>query len=249
MPARSHHRHITHITVILLVALILNIAFWLYGRSHQSVWVNVPPPPNQSQQTGAGLSDSQLAYRSFSLMLQNTGDYGGSSRSLIEYDYDQLSEWFSVMDNLDNRSDFVAYLAAYYFGATNDETKLRPLTMYLADTGERDYKEKWRWLAHAAYLARFEIKDMDLALGYAERLSALEKKHKMELPSWASQMHIYIRNLQGNKDEAYGMMLEILRTEADKMHPNEVNFIRDYICTRILTPEKAENNEICHDIP
>lgn len=246
----SLHKKKTHsVTALLLIALMLNIALWLYGRSFQSIWVNVPPVPSNSQKAGAGLSDSQFAYRSFALSLQNAGDYGGRSNALDAYDYDRLAKWFSMMDTLDERSDFVAFLAAYYFGAISNEEKLRPLVAYLANTGERAYKEKWRFLAHAAYLARFEMNDLDLALEYAQRLSALEKRSHLDLPLWASQMHIYIQNLQGNKEEAYGLMLNILETEASKMHPNEVNFMRDYICTRILGSDQAKTNELCRDIP
>lgn len=245
MTAALHHKQIKVVTALLFLALIINIVFWHHGRSLKNIWVNVPPPPNEFQQDGLGLSDPQLAYRSHALMIQNTGDFGGLVKSLEEYDYERLTQWFYTMDELDNRSDFIAYLAAYYFGSANSEEKLRPLVAYLADTGERDYKEKWRFLAHAAYLARFELNDLELAFDYAKRLSNLNQRYDISLPSWASQMHIYITNLMGNKQEAYGLMLNLLETEAHKMHPNEVNFIRDYICNRILTADEKQSNALC----
>jgi len=235
--------------IVLLMALSLNIFFWLYGRSFQAQWMNVPPVPKASFQEASALGDAQLAYRANAIMIQNLGDSGGRSHSFAQYNYERLTQWLFLMDRLDPRSNFIPYLAAYYFGAVSDTQKLEPLTLYLAHAGERPQGEKWRWLAHAAYLARFEMQDLDLALHYAQRLSALEARYDMDLPQWASQMHIFIQNTMGNKQEAYGLMLEILREQASTMHPNEVNFMREYICTRILEPAQARINELCDNIP
>ena len=40
-------------------------------------------------------------------------------------------------------------------------------------------------------------------------------------------------------------MLEILASVGDKLHPNEVNHTRAYMCEDILTPEEAIKNPLC----
>ena len=54
-----------------------------------------------------------------------------------------------------------------------------------------DPNRRWPWLAHAAFLAKHRLKDMDLALKYA---AALQKyTTAKDVPAWAVTMEIFIR--------------------------------------------------------
>ncbi len=88
--------------------------------------------------------------------------------------------------------------------------------------------------------------DLDLAYSLAQELASIEKE---DMPGWTKQMPAFILNAKGDKETAYAMLIELLKSSAQDMHPNEVNFTRDYICTRILEPSKAQANPICQDIP
>ena len=58
-------------------------------------------------------------------------------------------------------------------------------------------------------------------------------------------MKAIIASDMGEKEMAYDMMVEMLRTESDKMHPNEVNFMLDYICNKILSPVQKGRDALC----
>lgn len=229
----------------LFALIILHIATWYTVRDVKARWNNVPPVPSRM---GAGLGtmgDLQLAYRTYGLMLQNLGSTGGRSESLISYDYNRLKDWLLLTWQLDNRSNYVPYLAAFYFSAVPNPEKLKPLVDYLETAGQAPEGEKWRWLAQAVYLARYQIKDMDRALELANKLA---ESPDPTLPAWAKQMPAFVQSARGDKQAAYEIMLNVLKTEGDKMPIQEVNFMIDYICRRVLEEPQAKNNPVCAEI-
>ena len=229
------------IEILLYVAVFLNILFWFSGRDLRPHWQAVPPVPTEFNLQSSAIGDSQLAYRMTGIMLQNFGDTGGRITPLDHFDFEDLSRWLYVATALDPRSSFVPFMAAMYYGGVQNPDKLPPLLEYLSVVGSKPGKENWRWLAHAAYLARFEMKNLDLALKYARQLAALPA----DMPAWARQMPGFILQAQGSKDEALAVMIDILREGLDKYHPNEINHTRAVICERILSPTDSRYEEFC----
>ncbi len=226
----------------LAVAVILNILFWFSVRDEQVRWNNVPPAPDKKYASSYGLGDKSFAYRINGIMIQNLGDTGGRTTSLKDYNYKTLTDWFFVQDHLDEKANFIPYLASYYFGGLQEPEKFRPVLDYLEEIGKRSYGEKWRWLAQGVYLARFKLNDLDKALSMAETLSKIDNEN---MPTWARQMPAFIMTAKGEKEAAYALMLEILKTSSDSIHPNEINAMRAYICTKILELVKAKESPLC----
>lgn len=231
---------------ILIVAVMLNLASWLSVRKISTKWLNVPEVPALNTAIGFGLGDAQLAYRQIGIMIQNLGDTGGRSTPLKAYNYDRLGQWFFLVDKLDPKSHFMPFIAAYYFANVDDSQKLSNVVDYLAVVGQRPGQERWRWLAQAVYIARWQMKDLDKALALSKILASLNEP---DLPLWTKQMPAFVLNAKGNKEEAAAVMMEILKSSVDKIHPNEVNHTKDYICTRILTEKEAEKTSLCQNIP
>lgn len=232
--------------LLFALVILLNVLTWFYARHSFARWLNVPPVPSQSAAAAFSLGDTQFSYRAIATMVQNLGDTGGRSMPLKSYDYERLSGWLGLLDKLDPKAHYAPFLAAFYFGGVADAQKLPPIIDYLAVVGQRPGAERWRWLAQAVYLARWEMKDLDKALELAHSLASLKEPG---LPLWTRQMPAFILNAKGNKEEAAAVMLEILKTSADNIHPNEVNYTKDYICTRIMGKEEAEKAPLCRDIP
>lgn len=222
--------------------LILNIFFWHGARHIQGRWINVPPVPSSFSASGFGLGDLFFAYRGYGLMVQNLGDYGGKATAFKDYNYENLGGWLSLLTSFDPHSDFLPFLASYYFGAAQDPAQLKYVVDYLEEAGNNPEGEKWRWLAQAVYLARFKMKDMDRALELARKLSVLDSP---DVAQWARNMPANILNAKGEKEAAYDLLVGILKESADKMKPNEVNATIAYICEQILEPEQAKINSLC----
>ncbi len=233
-------------SVLLILFFAIQLIFWNQTRHMKPVWFDVPPPPQQETAASFTLGDKQLAYRSYGLTLQNMGDQGGEVTPLRDLDYARLSKWFSVLDYLDPKSNFVPMMVSYYFSATDKPEQLDYVISFLREVGLREaanYK-KWRWLVNAIFFARHKQKDLDKALSMAYELSDLQNKG-IELPSWAKNMPSFIKLEQGDKQAAYEMTIRLLQEGAEDMHPNEVNFMVDYLCNRILDDAEAAIHPLC----
>lgn len=217
--------------ILLIVFIFANLAFWMDAHKIKKTWANVPQAPSVAGASLMSLGDHQLAYRGYATLLQNIGSVDGRGVALKDYNFDALGQWFMLADELDSRSDAVPMIAAYYYGAVQDPSMLDPVLDYLSVVGARPYGQKWRWLGHAVYLARHQQKDNDKALALAYKLAANENP---KLAPWAKQMPVFILRDQGDPDLAYKIMLNILISNVDTMHPDEINYMKDYICNTLL---------------
>lgn len=229
--------------LVFIALLLANFSFWAHSRKVLPQWGNVPSAPRIETAALSGLGDKEISYRMTGYLLQNLGNVGGRYEALKNYDYDMLGQWFSVAQSLDSRANYVPFLAAYLFGSIQDDSveKLDSVIDYLASEGQSAYPQKWRWLAQAIYLARFRQKDLDKALHLANVLAHLD----VETAPWARQMPAFVQMEMGNKDAAYEIMVRMLATEKDNLHPNEVNAMVDYICTRTIEAAEAAKNPLC----
>ena len=127
-----------------------------------------------------------------------------------------------------------------------DNEKVDHVLDYLAVVGARPEGEKWRWLGHGVFVARHIQKDNKRALELARILASNPSPH---IGMWAKQMPALILQSEGNSDEAYKIMLNLLKDSADKVHPNEVNYMLDYMCNTILEDrELAQKPDFCANI-
>lgn len=210
---------------------IANLFFWTKSHHYKTTWHNVPALPEIKNTSLISMGDAQFAYRSYALTLQNLGDTNGRKTSLKNYDYAQLYKWFLFLDQLDPRSSATPMMAAYYYGSVRDKQKLDYVLDYLSIVGQRPEGEKWRWLGHAVFLARHEQKDNDRALELAYLLAANKSP---DLADWAKQMPAFILQEQGDTELAYKIMLNLLKSNVDSLHPTEINYMVDYICNTLL---------------
>ena len=231
--------------IFFIVFLTLNIGFWLYSKNIGKTWGNVPVAPSEFKININFLGDDQLAYRSYAFMLQSIGNVDGNTISLKKYDYTKLKDWFFIAHKLDPKSDIVPALAAYYFGAVLDPDKLDHVLDYLAVVGQNPEGDKWRWLGHAVYLARHQLEDNERALELAYLLA---DNKSPDLADWAKQMPVFILQDEGKSDLAYKIMLNLLISNAETLHPNELFFMREYICQTLLpTMPNTPRPEFCEN--
>lgn len=241
MSGMKRHGWLYGIFVLVLAA---NALFWTQSRPVKARWSNVPPTPGYHQVILSSVGDKQLAYRSISMMLQNLGSVGGDVRPLAEYNYKELAQWFFLTAELDEHSNFMPYLAAYYYGAGQDTEKLREMMPYLYHVGSLPYQNKWMWLAQGAFLSRHRIKDFELAMEFADKLASLDRQ---DLPIWTKQMPAFIRYAQGEKEAAYDIMKQIMISGADTLPPQEIFAMKTYICTKILDESAAAADPLCQN--
>lgn len=243
------------VQILIGLFILLSFGLWLSVRDVRSVWLNVPPIPSMFSIKASSLSDDSLSYRMLGLMLQNLGDTGGRTTSLHDYDTARLKDWFFLEHALDPQSNYIPALAAHYFGAVQQDyaaQKLGPIIDYLEVVGLSGQPGKWRWLAQAVSLARFSMHDYTRAYDLSLKLAQIADQDPT-IPNWARAMPAFVRNQQGDKEGAKNIILAILSSVAKgeiKIHPEEINHMRDVVCNRLMTPQEvAAAGELCKNIP
>jgi hypothetical protein len=192
-----------------------------------------------------GLGDTQYSYRLSAVMLQNLGDSGGRTTNFAKYDYTNLVQWFFLTDLLDQRSNFIPLLAAFYYGHTKSKDDLINIVKYLELVGSRTGKERWRWLAQAVFIARYRIEDLELALDLAHKLAS----HKdLGRPAWTYQMPAFVMSARGEKEAAFDLLINLIKDRGEELHPNEVNFTYHYICRELLDNRDPIRDELCDNV-
>ena len=231
---------------LLFFILALNFLLWSASHNVRARWTGIPPAPSENTAAGVTLGDRQFAYRSGALTLQNLGDTGERTIPLKDLDYVKLGQWFHLLNSLDPVSNHIPLIAAYYFGGiqATEETsdKIRVVIDYLAGIGNTLEHEKWRWLAHAAFLARHKTNDLDYALELANRLVAMDPDGR-NLPLWARHMPAFILTALNQKDAARAL-LEAVLLGSSRLHPNEANFLRAYLIEQLGVPEDEIGNSL-----
>ncbi|MCK5518373.1 MAG: hypothetical protein KAI61_03075 [Alphaproteobacteria bacterium] len=223
-------KNLSCIKAALFIILGLNVVFWSASRDIYSGWEGVPPVPSRNGAVMMTLGDPEFSYRFLALILQNLGNTGRDTVPLKSYDYEKLGRWFFLLHELDPASDHVPMIAAYYFGGTRVPKDVAVVVDYLGVVGQISVGEKWRWLAHAAYLARHRMHDLSLALKLAYKLVKMPDKDNF--PQWARQMPAFILKEQGDNEAARQMMENMLVTE-NVVHPEEINFMKMYLIEQL----------------
>ena len=228
--------------ILFFAFIAVQVVFSFAIRPIEAYFETVPPIPTESSASIQFLGDRELAYRVYGTRIQHFGDTGSRQTSLKDYDFERLSKWFFLQHKLNPRSNYIPFIASYLFGGSQDASKLPPLIDYLEVAGTSKGDEKWRWLAQAVYLTRFKLKDYDHALFLAQKLS---DSYREGMPTWTKHMPAFVQLQMGEKEASYQFMKGLLVDGHGSMHPNEVNFMIDYICNRVLDPSQAKLDPLC----
>ena len=228
-------------TLCVLMALMACVGVTHQTRPLRVRWPGVAPAPSEPIGLLYGFGDRQLAYYSLTLTLQNMGDMDGSVTPIKNYNMDNIAGWLWLTYRYDRQSHYAPTLASYYFGATQDPSKLHPIITYLQVAGNNPDNELWRYLAQGVYLARFRLKDQALALELAYQLAALQGP---KMPLWTKQMPAFVMSNNGQKQQSRDLFLTLLAT-GKNIEINEVNFMCGYITDHLREPNDGlEQNPV-----
>ena len=219
----------------LLVALAGQSLFWSQAQDLRIPWRGVSLAPTPAAARITGLGDTQFYYRAAGLGLQNMGGWAGELTPLAAYDYGRLAGWFTLLSQMDPKSQYVPSFAAYYFGQSRNPDQVRQIIGYLQQLAVENPQQHWRWLAYGAYLARYRVKDPVLGLALAKQLAALPVE---DMPIWTRQLPAFVLADAGEREAARDILEAILATTPE-LHPAERFFIHNYIVKRLGFYDKA----------
>ncbi len=226
----------------------LQFVFWFQSEKFKPDVYLVPPLANINLIKAVSLGDEQFYFRFLALRIENAGDTFGRFSPLKDYDYSKLYQWFKLLDKLDNQSIYIPTLAANYYSQTQKHENSRYMAQYLEEFASRDVEKYWWWLFQAFYIVNNTLKDEQLALKLAYKLS--DNKNQ-QAPEWTKQLPAIIYAKIGEDCQAFLFINKILQDSESgirKAESKEMDFMRHFIKQRLqalksknFDPKKCKN--------
>lgn len=218
---------------LLAVFALLQIGFWYQAKAMRPDLGVVPDVPGRQAVRALAFGDNQFFFRVLAFQLQNAGDTYGRSTALRFYDFNKLYLWFTLLDDLDRRSNMIPSLATYYFAQTQNTEDVRYVVDYLYAHATRDVPEKWWWLLQSIYLSMHKLHDMDLALKVAKPMV------NSEVPAFAQQMAAVVHEKRGEMEDALHVM-QIISDNAKQIKDADLKYMTYFVEERLKKLEDIQ---------
>ncbi len=187
---------------------------------------DLPAPPAQGMLRLASFGEPAAAARLAMLYLQSFDSSAGNDIPYRNLDYGRLIGWLRAILATDPRSQYPLFAAARIYAENPDPRKARAALEFVYQEFLKDPNRRWRWLAHAALLAKYRLKDLPLALRYATAVERLTTAP--DVPVWARQMRLFILE-DMDELQAAKVMLGGLLASGQIKDPAELQFLRQHL--------------------
>ena len=228
MQLRLHSRERTIAAVprpavaLLLLALAAQIGLHWHRPSPQAIADALPTPPSQEILKLSALGDPTVAAKVLMLWLQAYDNPPGISIPFRNLDYSRVVAWLKAILRLDERAGYPLLAAARLYGEVPVPEKQRQMLDFVYSEFGKDPNHRWPWLAHAVFIARHRLHDMQLALQYSDALA--KEVSDPTAPSWVKQMNIFVLEDMGEV-EAAKVLLGGLLASGQITDPAEQRFL------------------------
>ena len=181
-------------------------------------------PPSALGARLISLDEPVALAKILNLVVQAHDAQPGLSLAYGQLNYEQLVQWLDLSLALDPAGQYPLMAGArLYTQKSADEARQRKMTDWVASRFLDDPERRWQWMAHVAYVAKFQFKDLPLAMQYAETLR-LKTEHMPSVPAWARQLSIFLR-IQMKDSDAAKFLIGGLLSSGEIKDPNELRFL------------------------
>jgi hypothetical protein len=227
------------VMLALATALVVHVAWQTLAPPPTAHAVALGPPPDTSWLRGASFGEPIAFSQSLALSLQAVDNQSGVSIPFARLDYGLLRQWLTIILELDPSGQYPLMMAAHVYSQVPDETRQRQMLDFVHREFLRDPDRRWRWLAHAAIVAKHRLADMPLALRYAEDIA----RHARGAANWARQMRIFILEDMG-ENEAAAVLLGGLLASGELTDRNEARFLAE----RLAAIRRSQRSSTASDV-
>ncbi len=217
-------RRISRLSVLLFVALALQFLVHWHTPPAQARAIDLPALPSVLVLRAASLDEPIALSKALMLYLQAFDNQPGLSIPFRDLDYGRVAQWLTEIVALDPPSQYPLLSASRLYAEVPVPAKQRQMLDFVHAAFLQDPNRRWRWLAHAVLIAKHRLKDLPLATRYAADL----RKHARgdEVPHWAQQMEIFIRE-DMNELESAKILLGGLLQSGRVTDPKEWHFLSE----------------------
>jgi len=206
----------------LLAALALQIAWQgTQPRPVASAAALEAPPPLAALRV-ASIGEPIVLAQLTTLYLQAFDNQPGISIPFRDLDYRRVTQWLATILALDPAGQYPLLMAAQVYSQVPDPARERLMLEFVHEQFVLDPNRRWRWLAHAAIMAKHRLHDDQLALRYARDIVRLAPA----APGWARQMHIFILEDIGELESAK-ILLGGLLASGEIKDEREIRFLAE----------------------
>jgi hypothetical protein len=177
-------------------------------------------PPAPAVLRGMALGEPIALAQLLTLNLQAFDNQPGISIPFLELDYARVAAWLRTILALDPAGQYPLMMAAHLYGQVPDPAKQRQMCELVRREFSADPDRRWRWLAHCSIMAKHRLRDLPLALSYAEAIT----REARAASGWARQMRIFILEDMGER-EAATVLLGGLLAGGEVTDPAEIHFL------------------------
>ena len=210
------------ISAILVVCLLIQIGSKISSRSEALTAEDLPPPPRPEILRVLSLGEPATVSRLAMLYLQSFDYHGLNALPYRRLDYERLIGWLGSIQEIDPLNAYPLFAAARIYAEVPDPKRQRMMLEFIYTEFQADPNRRWPWAAHAALVAKHRLKDLPLALKYAQAIDRLTTT--ADVPLWAKQMGIFILE-DMNEFDAARIMLGGLLASGKIKDPNERRFL------------------------
>jgi hypothetical protein len=225
MIIQSNERSLLHLPRTLLIgfvlALILQITHQIYSKSSlQLAFKRLESPLGIGFYKALTKGSEDLWSYLLMFRVQLHDSQRGIHESYKNLDYKILGQWLLTLSQLNNRSDYPAFLAARVYSRVDDPQKIRMMIDIIDQLFEQKPALHWRRMTEACLLAKHQLKDLELALKLASKVAMLPDS--IEIPFWARDMRLILLDELNELESAQILISSMLQsgviTDDDEMH-------------------------------
>ena len=223
-PERSFSAVPRWVLAVFLLALVLHGALRFFEARPSAVAAALEAPLPVASLRVMSLGEPQLLSQWLTLYLQAFDNQPGISIPFASLDYARVAAWLKTALTLDPAAQYPLMMASQLYGGVNDEARQRSMCEFVYREFLERPDARWRWLAHCAIMARHRLKDMPLALRYAEDIA----QRAGRASGWARQMRIFLLQDMGEAERAT-VLLGGLLAGNEVSDPKELHFLTEQL--------------------
>jgi len=200
--------------------------------------VDLEPPPSIGAIRIMALGEPVAFAYGAALRLQSFDNQPGVSLPFAALDYDRVRQWLETLLLLDPVTQYPLAMASHlYAQVPGSPERQRAMFEFVHREFLRDPVRRWPSLAHVTIMARHRLRDMRLAIRYADAIR--EYADLPGVPAWARQMHIFLREDAGEVESAKALLGGLLASGA-VTDPREIHFLTSRLEAMAGTGESVE---------
>lgn len=225
---KNRERSLSQIPPVLVIATVFMLMIQIgyihgYKSSLDGSFKQLSAPAAVSFYEGISLGSDRLMSYLLLLGVQMHDNQKGRHVNYVHLDYTTLQDWLLKIYDLNPLSDYPAFLASRVYGQVADDEKVRRMISVIEALFDRDAEQHWRRMTEASLLAKHQLKDLELALKIARKISALPES--VSMPYWARDMELVLLD-ELNRFESAQLLISSMLESGEIKDPDEIRFLK-----------------------